>query len=43
MGIRKAFQKASKVVEDSRREVAKSKPKDEVAQKRNQKNAGGKK
>lgn len=46
MGIFGSFSKASKVIADGKKDIdrgRKNRPKDEVAQKRQQKNGGGKK
>jgi hypothetical protein len=42
MGIFSSFKQANQVIEQARRDVAKPRPKDEVAQRRNQKNQGKK-
>lgn len=46
MGIFGSFSKANKVINDAKKDInrgRKNRPKDEVAQKRQQKNSGGKK
>jgi hypothetical protein len=43
MGIFGSFKKANQTIEDARRDVKKSRGKDEVAAKRDQKNQGKKK